>query len=275
MAENIKEKIEKLISTIESKTNHIDKFASNLQKADKSLNDAKVGLENSATGFTGKADDLAKTLKNIKSLNESIENLIVEIGSIDFPERLDTIEKTVNETVTTLNNTRQATLDELQKASEIIIEADFDGRFLKLQKSIDDNMTSNEVLKETINDNLNTLISELKTEIKRIETTTNLSLAENRKFIQDLNLPIRMDKLDASIAGIIAGIQNTQGMIQTTERNVADKLRESYEKQAQTLSNLQLQLQKNNDAVQKKMQINAYITWGIIILGFISIGLIM
>lgn len=279
MAENIKVKIERLINDIASKTNGLEQFANKLQIAGKNLDGAKDSLESSASEFSGKAAELAKTLQNIQSINESIENLIIEIDTVNFPERLDSIENTVGEIINNLDNIRQATIDEINQASKTIQDVDFEGKFSSLKEVVNEAVKSSDTLTQYISklklgekfEKLDKSIEkQLENNFQKVENNTNKIATQTARSIHDLNFPIRMDKLDANIAGIMARIQNTQGMIQTIERNVGDKLRESYEKQAQAISNLQMQIQQNNDATQKKMQTNAYITWGILAIGMIA-----
>jgi len=110
-------------------------------------------------------------------------------------------------------------LDELKKASQIIVKADFDGRFKKLQNAVDSSVSANvevaksiekqklahkiEVLGKYVSNTFEILFTDLKANTKEIAATT-------AKSIFDLNLPLRIDKLDANIAGILSAIQNVQ-----------------------------------------------------------------
>jgi len=70
-------------------------------------------------------------------------------------------------------------------------------------------------------------------------------------------------------------------MSKSVERNIADKLKETNEKQAATLHSLEDKINQSNAAMQsqlaalaKKQQTNAYITWAIVILGTLAISIL-
>ena len=44
------------------------------------------------------------------------------------------------------------------------------------------------------------------------------------KKLDKVDFPVRLDKLDATVSGINAGIQNIQGRIDTLERNIKDEI---------------------------------------------------
>ena len=249
------ENLHKELEQFKNTTNYLNGAKQYVEKAVQTVNHSEANFEK-------RIADLKDTYESIIKLTEVIGATIEKIDTINFPERLDTIEKTVKETVTTLKDTKQATLDELRQASKFIIDADFDGKFKNLKEVIDENVNANEALKDTIISSLDKLLSEIKSELNRIETSTNLSLTENKKFIQDLNLPIRLDKLDANIAGIMAGIQNTQSRLDSLERSIGDKIRDNHASTQQNISILANDLKSFN----KKQQLNAWITWGLLVL---------
>lgn len=277
--ESLQKELEQFKSTVE----YLNVAESHVKKAVQTVNHAEAH-------FNKKVEELKNTYDSFIKLTESVSKVISKIDTINFPERLDNIEKTVKETIAYLNETRKATLDELQKASEIIVKADFDGRFKKLQNTIEASVISNEALAKTIekqklpekidgfeksvNKKLETSFSELQKNTKQIAT-------ETAKTILDLNLPVRIDKLDANIAGILSAIQNVQGRIESVERNISDKLKEAAEKQAISIAKFQEKIKQSISTVQtemfsyaKKQQTNTYITWIIIAIGFIIISIL-
>lgn len=278
------ESLQKELEQFKSKVEYLNVAESHVKKAVQTVNHAEAH-------FNKKVEELKNTYDSFIKLTESVSKVISKIDTINFPERLDNIEKTVKETIAYLNETRKATLDELQKASEIIVKADFDGRFKKLQNTIEASVISNEALAKTIekqklpekidgfeksvNKKLETSFSELQKNTKQIAT-------ETAKTILDLNLPVRIDKLDANIAGILSAIQNVQGRIESVERNISDKLKEAAEKQAISIAKFQEKIKQSISTVQtemfsyaKKQQTNTYITWIIIAIGFIIISILI
>ena len=254
------------------------------------VKDAVIKVNHSEAHFNQKVEELKNTYTAFIKLKDSVSAAVSKIDTINFPERLDSIEKTVKETITYLNETRKATLDELQKASEIITKADFDGRFKKLQISIDASVKSNDELAKSVEkqklpekiDNLEKNITKkLDNSLADLQKNTKQIAVETAKSIHDLNLPIRMDKLDANIAGILTAIQNAQSRIESVERNVGEKIKDATDKQTFTLDAFQDKILQSITSFNQEIKISAkaqraniYITWALIIIGIVSIILI-
>jgi len=237
--------------------------------------------------FNEQVEELKNTYTSFIKLTDSVTAVISKIDTVNFPERLESIEKTVKETITYLNETRKATLDELQKASEIITKADFDGRFKKLQGSIDLSVQSNEQLVSSIEKQqlgekiveFERLVSKrIHESYKEVTKNTEQIATQTAKSIHDLNLPIRIDKLDANITGILTAIQNVQSRIESVERNIVDKLKDATEKQSSSLISFQGKINLSIMAVQleisttaKKQKTNTYITWALILFCTVAI----
>jgi hypothetical protein len=278
--ESLQKELEQFKSTVE----YLNVAEGHVKKAVQTVNHAE-------SHFNKKVEELKNTYDSFIKLTDTVSKVVAIIDTVNFPERLDNIEKTVKETIAYLNETRKATLDELQKASEIIVKADFDGHFKKLQNTIDSSVKSNEALANTIEkqklpekiDSFEKSVSKnLETSITELQKNTKQIATETAKTIIDLNLPVRMDKLDANIAGILSAIQNVQGRIESVERNISDKLKEAAEKQAISFATFQeiinksiLSIQKEISTNAKKQQTNIYITWTIITIGFIVISILI
>jgi len=278
--ESLQKELEQFKSTVE----YLNVAESHVKKAVQTVNHAE-------TNFNKRVEELKNTYDSFIKLTDSVSKVISKIDTVNFPERLDNIEKTVKETITYLNETRKATLEELQKASEIIVEADFDGRFKRLQNSIEYSVGSNQALANTVErqklpDKIDgfekSVNKKLETSFSDLQKNTKLIATETAKTILDLNLPVRMDKLDANIAGILSAIQNVQGRIESVERNISDKLKEATEKQAIAITTFQEKIFQSISSIQKeistnakKQQTNMYITWTIIAIGFIVISILI
>ena len=278
--ESLQKELEQFKSTVE----YLNVAESHVKKAVQTVNHAEAH-------FNKRVEELKNTYDSFIKLTDSVSKVISKIDTVNFPERLDNIEKTVKETIAYLNETRKATLEELQKASEIIVEADFDGRFKKLQNSIEYSVGSNQALANTIErqklpekiDGFEKSVSKkLETSFSDLQKNTKLIATETAKTILDLNLPFRMDKLDANIAGILSAIQNVQGRIESVERNISDKIKEAAEKQAISITTFQEKINQSISSIQKeistnakKQQTNVYVTWTIIVIGFIVISILI
>ncbi len=88
--------------------------------------------------------------------------------------------------------------------------------------------------------------------------------------VEKINFPERLDKLDANVAGIMAGIQAIQSRLDGLERNISDRLKDvsDYLKETRTwlqsaLDQAKSSIQVNVDNAAKKQQVFTYITWGL------------
>jgi len=211
-----------------------------------------------------KVEELKSTHTAFNKLSDSITSLLTKIDGVNFPERLDTIEKTVKETVKELESSKKATLGELQKASEIITKADFDGRFKNLQASIDNSINSNirlanttEKLKlpEKIEGFERNITKQLEISVSDFKKTTKQIATDTANSIHILNLPIRFDKLDANVAGIQAAIQNVQARVESVERNIVEKLKDDSDKQRDLFINLQEKINQSIKGVEEEVKL--------------------
>ncbi len=258
------------------------------------LSNAKQHVENAVesvsqveSSFSAKVEELKNTYTSFIELNKYIEKLLQKIDGIDFPERLTTIEHIVTETISEINEIKVATIEQVQEASKVIIKADFEGRFKELQASVDSSINSNSQLansveklklrerfdtfEKNISDNLNESIDQL-------ENNTIQIAKDSAQTIKDLNLPIRIEKLDANISGQLVAIQNIHSRLESVERNIQSKIKDVSTNQIKTQQELQKQIQSSEVATNKEMELRfkkqqlfSFITWGLIILGVAAV----
>lgn len=280
MANPIVQQINTELEALKNKLSEFKSTVTYLNNAKENVTGAIETLNGSEKHFDKKVEELKNTYNSFIKLTDTVSEVISKIDTINFPERLDSIEATVQETIKQLDDIKKETLEELQKASEAISKADFEGKFDNLQKEISVSVKSNNELSEAIEkQKLGEKIEEFERVVskrihesyKEVTKNTNEIATNTAKTIQDLNLPIRIDKLDANISGILTAIQNVQGRLDIVERNIGDKLKDTADKQAVLLSDLSKELA----ALAKKQQTNTYITWGIIIIVITLIILIL
>jgi ABC-type transporter Mla subunit MlaD len=271
MANPIVQQINTELEALKNKLSEFKSTVTYLNNAKENVNGAIETLNGSEKHFDKKVEELKSTYNSFIKLTDTVSEVVSKIDKINFPERLDSIEATVQETIKQLDDIKKETLEELQKASEAISKADFDGKFDNLQKEISVSVKSNNELSEAIEkqklgekiEEFERLISKrIHESYKEVTKNTNEIATNTAKTIQDLNLPIRIDKLDANISGILTAIQNIQGRLDIVERNFGDKLKDTADRQAVLLSDISNKLA----AVAKKQQTNSYITWAIIII---------
>lgn len=108
-----------------------------------------------------------------------------------------------------------------------------------------------------------------------------IDLEKLKKTIKDfhveimrINFPERLDKMDANISGIMAAVQAVQSRLDSLERNITDRLKDSADFQKEMKSTIlsSLELSKTTQEVlAKKQQTQAYITWALILIATIAI----
>ena len=239
MANAIVQQINNELSELQEQLSTFKKTVDYLNGAKDAVNDAVIKVNHSEAHFNQKIEDLRSTYNSIIGLTETVANVMTKLDSIDFPERLDNIEQTVEKTITSLEESKQATLEEIQNATETIKTVDFDNKFLNLKDLIQETVLSNDKLIASIEDQAlgqkildfeKNLTAKIKESYKEIEQNTNKIAKDSAKSITDLNLPTKIDKLDANIAGISVSTQNLQGRLDLLERNLNDKFKDSKEK---------------------------------------------
>lgn len=278
MANPIVQQINTELEALKNKLSEFKTTVTYLNNAKENVTGAIETLNGSEKHFDKKVEELKSTYNSFIKLTDTVSEVISKIDTINFPERLDSIEATVKETIKQLDDIKKETLEELQKASEAISKADFDGKFDNLQKEISISVKSNNELSEAIEkqkigekiEEFERLISKrIHESYKEVTKNTNDIATNTTKTILDLNLPIRIDKLDANISGILIAIQNVQGRLDIVEGNIGVKIKDSADKHAVLLSNLNKELL----VLAKKQQTNTYITWTLIIISLIVIFL--
>ncbi|QXP63243.1 hypothetical protein [Polaribacter sp. HaHaR_3_91] len=271
MANPIVEQINEELKTLQDELTQFKSNVDYLNNAKTLVKEAIASVNYSEVNFDKKISELKRTYNSFINLSDKVTSVVLKLDTINFPERLDGIEISVKETITNLNEIKKATLDELKKASEIITKADFDGKFKNLQTTVDSSVKSNKELLETfekqrIGEKIECFEKSISKRIhesyKEVTNKTNQISTVTAKSIHDLNLTIRIDKLDVNIAGILSSVQNVSSRIDIVERNIGDKLKETADKQLNLIS----LLDKKLESIEKKQKINTYITWVIIII---------
>ncbi len=153
-----------------------------------------------------------------------------------------------------------------------------------LEKLIDERIKEQTKKLETVSSKFNGQIESLKTEalakfdepINKVNLL-NTSIASQIETIYKLtekldnvDFPIRLDKIDANIAGIMAAIQSTQSRLDNVERNLSDKMRDFSDRQKEEMQSMKSFI----DASAKKQQTNSYITWALVAIGIVTIILL-
>jgi exonuclease VII large subunit len=269
MANPIVQQINRELETLQNELIQFKSTVEYLNGAKDNVTKAVQTVNHSRAHFNKKVEELKTTYYSFIKLTDEVKKVVLKIDTINFPERLDKIESTVKDTISILEETRKETLEELKKASEIITQADFEGRFDKLQKTIDESAKSNAELGNSIRKlKLNEKIKNLEKKIDdsngNLRITVKKVTGEISRKIDNLFLPVRLDRIDSEISSINTSIQNLQKGIDETISNLTSKLDKSIDKQISVIKSLQEQ------ALKKQLR-NTYISWALIGLGIILI----
>lgn len=238
--------IEKIDKSFYSQT---AEYKSEYNKFKKEIDKYKNELKLSASNVF---QNLEKPINQFNELSAKTEQIISKIDAINFPERLDKLENNVNSTIAEISLANK----ELNKQSEGLINEieniKFAEKFNELKKEIQISIAHIEKLnnefESKIDDKLqiqnkksenliNTVsqidipnkINELKTELNETSSkilTINektISKTENlTKEIEEIHISSRLDKLDATIAGITQSTQSVLQRFESLERNIKE-----------------------------------------------------
>lgn len=223
-----------------------DSFIKGFVKNEKKVDDAVKGIIDKWQFSISSFEKSLMSFNNqiSEKINQSGDNITFKTNS--FLEKQDVA---FNANISNLENSNK-TLNEFKKS---LIEFDFYEQIKPIELKIEE---------------FERLVSKIIHEsYKETTRNTNQIAVDTVKAIQDLNITTHIDKLDANISEIPKAIQNMQSSFDNLESLIIDKLKDFADKQTIFLSDLK----KEMDAVTKKQQTNNYITWGIIIIGFITI----
>ena len=226
-----------------------DSFIKGFVKNEKKVDDAVKGIidkwQHSISSFDKSLNSFTSQIS--EKINQNGDNITFKTNS--FLEKQDAA---FNANISNLENSNKS-LNEFKKS---LIEFDFYEQVKPIEQKIDE---------------FERLVSKrIHESFKETTRNTNQIATDNLKAIQDLNLPIRLDKLDANISGIPTIIQNVQSSLDNIETTIGDKLKDSSDKQAVFLS----AFEKKLETIAKKQQTNTYITWVIIIIAAITVILL-
>ena len=223
-----------------------DSFIKGFVKNEKKVDDAVKGIIDKWQLSVSSLDRRLNSFTNqiSEKINQSGDNITFKTNS--FLEKQDAA---FNANISNLENSNKA-LNEFKKS---LIEFDFYEQVKPIELKIEE---FERLVSKRIHE------SYKETTRNTIQITT-----DTLKAIQDLNLPTRLDKLDANISGIPTIIQNVQSSLDNIETSIGDKLKDSSDKQAVFLS----AFEKKLETIAKKQQTNTYITWVIIIIATITI----
>ncbi len=270
-----------VIQQINAEMEELQKQLSQFKSSVEYLNNAKSHVGKAVDAVTLAEDNFNQRVKELRDtyhsfiqLSDAVWAVIQKIDTVNFPERLDNIQLTVKETIKNLNEIKEATIAEVQKAANAITKADFEGKFLNLQKDIDTSVKSNQQLAdgiqkmkipEKIDEFEKSISKKINDNYKQVETNTKQIAEETSNAILNLNIPFRIDKLDANVAGIMSAAQNIQSKLDYVEMRIGEKIIDSKEKQLDALSRLKDIILMDSDKKNKSQRLYFIMTWILIV----------
>lgn len=272
--------IQKNLEKLESARNQVLDVTKSSKEISVLMIDLVKNIKDVQLIISGESDSFIKGfVKNEKKVDDAVKEIIDkwQFSVSSFDKSLNTFTNQISEKINQSGDNITFKTNTFLEKQDIA----FNANISNLEKS---NKSLNDFKKSLIEFDFYEQIKPIEQKIeeferlisKRIhesykETTrnTNLIATDTLKAIQDLNLPIRLDKLDVNISGIPPIIQNAQSSLDNLETTIGDKLKYLEDKQVDLLSDLR----KEIHAVAKKQQTNTYITWGLVFLGTIIIVL--
>lgn len=199
-----------------------------------------------------------KVIQSLEALHKELDKLSPAIEHVQTAQRIsDTVKDIPNKHLELIKSVKET--DENFKKE------------LKEQLKTEADKVTGEVNKiiQNLKDTLTALNNEI-IDLEKLKKTIN----EFHVEIVRINFPERLDKIDANISGIMAAVQAVQSRLDSLERNITDRLKDSSDFQKEMKTAIQTSLEQNkaaNEAIAKKQQTNTYITWGLIVLAVIVI----
>lgn len=224
-----------VVSELESMQEQLSTFKSAvvyLTEAKAQINGANRALKESENSFNQRIDELDNILRGVASLQSAAEQITGKIDGIDFPERLHQIEENLKATVHQIEKTRKAFVGEVTDLTREVARVDFKGNFDQLKTVVANSAKSNTKVidlldKQDLPGKIIKLQQELQLSlavgIQNLETSGKKTSSETLKIVEGLNIPIRMDKLDATIMSIQSSIINLSTRTDNLDRDIREQ----------------------------------------------------
>jgi hypothetical protein len=237
------------MNTIEKSLTEIQK---NLEKLESARNQV-LDVTKSSKEISELMIDLVKSIKEVQ--------VIISGESDSFIKGFVKNEKKVDDAVKAIIDKWQFSISSFDKSLNM---------FLEKQNTANNNNISNiESFDNSLNEFKNSLIKfDFYSQIKPVESKIEEFEKTISKKIQEINLPVRIDNLNANISAILLVIKIVQGRISDIESKIDSNILELAIKQTDLIN----ELRKDIQAEAKKQHKYIFITWCIILVfGFILI----
>jgi hypothetical protein len=238
------------------------------------VKDAVIKVNHAEAHFNKRVTELKIAYNSIVEMKGKLESMFVKIDAVDFPERLTSIEAAINQTISSLDETKQQTIFELREASKTILEADFRGEFGNLKQLVKEVLQESKRVIDEVKMFEKGVAKEIRDSFQAVENHTMRISKDSTKAISDMNLPSRIDKLDANVAGILVTVQNIQGRLDIVEGNLIERLNDlkiNLNSQNQISLSAINNLEQKMLAIEKSQKTKTIITWVLLAAGFAAV----
>lgn len=283
--------IQQITDELEALQKELSQFKSTveyLNSAKAIIESAKTSVDSAKDLLSSKADELNFIYETMLNFTERVDSLVKKVDTVDFPERLDKIEQGFSNAIEILSKLKIELTNSAGAVLEQIKSIDFDQKFLDLQNEVGKTVTSNKEIIQSVKDQKipekidsfeKNVLKFIKESNAEVTASTKKTASETAKTITGLNIPLRMDKLDANIAGILAAIQNVQSRLETSERSIIDKIKDAKEMNLSSIASYEEksfqrldEIKEMNEKLLRSQRNRSYITWVLILISWGVIG---
>lgn len=188
-----------------------------------------------------------EVLKHLEVLESELKKLAPAVKHVETAQQVTAL-------VETIPTKHLQLLNELKEADEVYKE--------QLKTLIADDISKLTAETRLLQSITITQLDNAKTEQEKVS-----NLCKEIKYFYDkvdrISFPERLDKLDANVAGIMSAVQALQSRLDNIERNISDKIRDSFDRQANLLMGIE------NSARKQQFLIYILLVFDIVILGAI------
>ncbi|QNA44288.1 hypothetical protein [Lacibacter sediminis] len=278
MANVILNRLAEELTVLENELHEFKQAVTYLKEAKSNVETAVSAVANAENYHLENLTTIQEAYKAFESIYSSVASISNKIDAVDFPVRLNSIESMLNQVVNDIDVTTKSTLLELNKASETLVKADFDGKFSKLEKLLEVTAANNKSqLAEAIEQSKDNT-EKFKGAIGQMNEELHAKFNEQIGEFKSLEIPDRFERLQSLVTGLLSVVNSTQTRIDNLERNFMDRFTEITEKNRATTQKIESIVEQNQIALQqlikaseKRVKTLIYVTWGLGILAVISI----
>lgn len=279
MASNLLSKLNDELGTLEAQLQEFRTAVDYLSSAKESVEDSVKAVETAEKFHQQKLEQINTFYQSAEQMSGKVEALAAKIEGVDFPERLSTIESNLQKVIKGVDSAATSSLKELKAATEAISKADFEGKFQKLSRTLDQQVARFQELTNGLTTDSSDNVANIKSSLQAAQTNSIALAKEHISILKSFKLEQRLEGIDAAIGTLSENIREVEPMLsslkEATERNY-QSLKSTQQKQ------LGIALQEIKENTEEKMNTLANTVEGtkkmqavIIVIGIIALVLMI